>query len=138
MLNDLIKAALPGLEAILAAFAALALAYLRNLIAAHTKNQTVEGIETRLVSAVADVVAEFNQTVVEDLKSANRFDAAAARDVLHDALVKLKDHLGPELVTEIEKVLQPTNLEAMLITRIESEVGKQSSYGRLVPPAVAP
>lgn len=134
MLNDLMKQALPGLEAILAALASWALACAAKWISAHAKNATVAGIMTRLVDLTSVVVAEANQTVVSGLKNSGGLTPALAQSIRADVLAKLKAHLGPAGVAELEKVFQPSQLEALLVSQIEAEVAKQKLPAAAVPP----
>lgn len=136
MFNSLVQQALPGLESILFALGALALGAATKFIATHTKNATIAGIMTRTTDLVSVVVAEANQTVVDDLKSGSALTPARGREILGDVLAKLQGHLGPRGIAELETVVQPGQLQSLLVSLIEAEVAKQKQLGPVdVPPA---
>lgn len=138
MLNDIVKQALPGLETIFVALGSWALACAAKWISAHAKNATIAGIMTRTTDLVSVVVAEANQVVVDGLKSGNALTPARGEEILGDVLAKLKAHLGPKGIAELEKVVQPGQLQSMLVSLIEAEVAKQKQFGPIdIPPPVA-
>lgn len=127
LIQQVTAEALPGLVAILAALGSLALAAGTRFILAHTKNTVVQGTLIRLETLVATVVSESEQTMVADLtKDGAPLTKEAGEKILADTLAKLQAHLGPKGLAEIEAVLKPADLQAMLISFIESEVAKQT------------
>lgn len=125
MIKEIIQQALPGFEALFAAALTLALAVGTKWINAHAKNAVEAGILQRLEDSVGVVVREAEQTLVVALKAkgtTGSLTSTDAQDVLNAALANLKTHLGAKGIAEIEKVIQPGNLNTMLIGFIEAEV----------------
>lgn len=142
MLKDLINQSLPGLEALLAAVGTLLLTYATQWIRAHAKNATVAGILDRLTETVAVVVREAEQTLVAELKKGGDAPLSSddAKRVLDTVLDSLKTHLGPKGIAEIEKIIDPSKLNQILISYIEAEVNdlRKASGSVSAAPAAAP
>ena len=121
MLQEIVKSSLPGLEALFVAIMSLFLVKTTQFVNAHITNTKVNGILQRLLTTVAAVVTEAEQTAVSDLKGAP-IDAETGRKIRDDVLTKLKAHLGDEGLREIKDILRPDDLNAMLISFIETKV----------------
>lgn len=128
MLQTLFNQALPGLETLFAALISLAVAAATRWINAHAKNTVVNGIMSRLLATVEAVVNELEQTVVSNIqKDGAPLTPAQRADLLNSALDKVRTHLGPKGIAELEAIFQPDQLNAILISYIESEVHRTNA-----------
>jgi hypothetical protein len=118
-----LKLLLPVFGAVLTALAL----DLKKLIQAHVKNVVTSGILARLDDFVLTVVLGLNQTVVDDLKSAQggKLTQAQKVQVKNDALTRLKLLLGPQGLADLSQVLglNDSSLEFALTSKLEAKVG---------------
>jgi hypothetical protein len=131
--RDFFSAALALMLPVALSVISLAAVKLLQLINAHVKNATAQGILGRLDSLAEGIVRETLQTTVDAAKAANANGklptdvALAARDA---AVTKLKGTLGAEGLADIEKVLGVEGDDAIgkfLITTIEAKVHQVNS-----------
>jgi len=122
MLGQLFQQALPGLEALLAASISFLVFKATQWINAHTQSAVVNGILMRALNTATVVVQEVEQTFVAKATGGGPLDEAQAKAALDAALAKLKEHLGPKGIAELEAIIQPGQLNQILISYIEAAV----------------
>jgi hypothetical protein len=121
IINTVVQQALPGAVALLATIGAYILARVSSWIMVHVKNPAITGILIRLENLAATVVAEAEGTLVDQLRTNGApLTAAQGKQVLDSVLAKLRQHLGAQGLAEIEGVVKPGDLNALLISFIES------------------
>lgn len=85
----------------------------RNEKIAATNDATINNV-------VADVVEQFMQVAVIDMKNDKKFDEAAKKDVFNSALVTIKNQLSSKIKKYIEKNFG--DLDNFLETKIEAAI----------------
>lgn len=121
IVDTVVREALPGALALLAAIGALILARTSGWIVAHVKSPVTANILMRLEDLAATVVAEAEGTLVDQIRTNGApLTPEQGKSVLDAVLAKLKTHLGPQGLAEIEKVVKPGDLNALLISFIEA------------------
>lgn len=121
LVNTIVQQALPGALALLATLGAYILARVSGWITTHVKNTTVAGILTRLEGLASTVVSEAEGTLVDQLRTNGApLSAAQGKQVLDAVLAKMRTHLGLQGIAEIESVVKPGDLNALLISYIEA------------------
>lgn len=124
MLSQIFQQALPGLEALLAAVLSYLAILASKWINEHAKNAQVNAILQRLLATSQVVVQEVEQTIVNQMSGGAPLNTAQAKAALDAALDKLKEHLGPKGIAELEAIIQPGQLNQILISYIEAAVHK--------------
>jgi hypothetical protein len=121
IVNTVVQEALPGALALLAAIGTFILARMSGWIVAHVKSPVVAGVLNRLEDLSATVVAEAEGTLVDQIrKNGAPLTADQGCQILEAVLAKLKTHLGSQGLAEIEAVVKPGDLNALLISYIEA------------------
>lgn len=119
--NTVLQQALPGLETLLAALGSLILFRATAFIQAHVHNTVVAGILNRLTAQASTVVSEAEGTLVEQFRTNGApLTKEQGKLVLDAVLAKLKTHLGPQGLAEIEKIVRPGDLNTLLVSYIEA------------------
>ena len=93
--------------------------------AANAESVKLKTYITEAAEAIAAAVAATNQTYVDSLKSAGKFDADAQREAAQKALEACLTSISPAAQSFIEAAYG--DIREYLKTRIEAEVRKQKS-----------
>ena len=123
-LNNIWLMVLIGAGSIVTVVLALLGLKYRAWIAEKVKNARVAGVLERLGNFAFTVVAELNQTVVDQLKKDGKWNAEEAAKVKQLALDKLKSYIGAAGLKEAMEILGLDNetLLKFLSTLIEQQV----------------
>lgn len=114
-----ITAAVPVLTAAIITF----IRRLGENAAANTASVTLKTYITEVTEAIAAAVAATNQTYVDGLKNAGKFDLAAQAEAAQKALEACLASISPAAQSFIEAAYG--DIKEYLATRIEAEVRKQ-------------
>lgn len=114
-----VTAAVPMLTAYLIVFIRKA----GDSAAANTESVKLKTYITEATEAIANAVAATNQTYVDSLKNAGKFDADAQREAAKKALEACLASISPAAQSFIEAAYG--DIKEYLATRIEAEVRKQ-------------
>ena len=114
-----VTAAVPVLTAYLIVFIRKA----GDSAAANTESIKLKTYITEATEAIANAVAATNQTYVDSLKNAGKFDADAQREAAKKALEACLASISPAAQSFIEAAYG--DIKEYLATRIEAEVRKQ-------------
>lgn len=93
--------------------------------AANTENIKAKTYITEATAAIANAVAATNQTYVDSLKNAGKFDADAQREAAKKALEACLASISPAAQSFIEDAYG--DIREYLKTKIEAEVRKQKN-----------
>ena len=94
------------------------------------KNEYANDVLKRFGALVATVVKEVQQTVVDELKSSDKWTKETAKEAKDAALNKLKEYLGVKGLKEVMDILGVSDgslLDRLLSSFIEAEVKDISS-----------
>lgn len=116
-----VTAAVPMLTAYLIVFIRKA----GDSAAANTESIKLKTYITEATEAIAAAVAATNQTYVDSLKNAGKFDGAAQREAAQKALEACLTSISPAAQSFIEAAYG--DIKEYLKTRIEAEVRKQKN-----------
>ena len=116
-----VTAAVPMLTAYLIVFIRKA----GDSAAANTESVTLKTYITEVTEAIAAAVAATNQTYVDSLKNAGRFDWAAQKEAAQKALEACLASISPAAQSFIEAAYG--DIREYLTTRIEAEVRRQKN-----------
>lgn len=119
ILLTVITAAVPVLTAYLVVF----IRRVGDNAAANTASVTLKTYITEATEAIAAAVAATNQTYVDSLKNAGKFDPDAQREAAQKALDACLSSISPAAQTFIEAAYD--DIREYLTTRIEAEVRAQ-------------
>jgi len=102
---------------------------------ASTHNEQMQGVWDRLSKAAMRIVADVNQSYVEPLKKAGKWNDETAAEAKKKAIEKLRSYVGPKGLGVLAYVagFEDENLDDLLETFVESEVGTQKAIQALVP-----
>jgi len=130
----LLPVVLDAVKAVLAILVPWILARGVAYLDARIENERITTALDRTSDAVADVVEELAQTVVDDLKEDGRFDLEEADALKRKALGKIKHNLGPKALKEIRKTFglgSQRELDEALTSKIEAEVRRTKGLARI-------
>lgn len=89
-------------------------------LSAKRNEKTASTNDATINNVVADVVEQFMQIAVIDMKNDKKFDEAAKKDVFNSALITIKNQLSSKLKKYIEKNFG--DLDNFLATKIEAAI----------------
>ena len=124
-LKDLFLAVTPAAVFMLTAYTVVFIRKVGNSAAANAGSTSSRTYITEAAEAVAVAVAATNQTYVDALKNAGKFDGAAQKEAAQKALEVCLAHISPAAQKFIEAAYG--DIREYLATRIEAEVRKQKS-----------
>ena len=124
-LRDLFIAVITAAVPVLTAYLVMLIRRVGDNAAANAESVTTKTYITEVTEAIAAAVSATNQTYVDSLKNAGRFDAAAQREAAQKALEACLASISPAAQSFIEEAYG--DIREYLTTRIEAEVRKQKS-----------
>lgn len=123
--TDLGLRALEALAPLVLALVGWGVAELTRLVRARTRNVYVQGVTERLGEAVRDVVAELEQTTVDEIRKARedgQITASEAHDIKEKAKGLVELYLGRKGLRELERIFDRDAVERMIESKIEAAV----------------
>ncbi len=130
LLKDILFAVITAAVPVLTAYLVVLIRKLGENAAANTENVKAKGYITETAEAIAAAVVATNQTYVDALKNAGKFDAAAQREAAaKKMLAACLQSISPAAQRFIESVYG--DIREYLTTRIEAEVRKQKGEAAL-------
>ena len=128
-LKDIFLAVLTAAVPVLTAYIIVFIRQMGANAAANTENVKAKTYITEAAEAIANAVAATNQTYVDSLKSAGRFDGNAQKEAAQKALEACLASISPAAQSFIEAAYG--DILEYLTTRIEAEVRKQKNEAQL-------
>ena len=125
-LRDIFMAVITAAVPVLTAYIVVLIRRVGDNAAANAESVTAKTYITEVAEAIAAAVAATNQTYVDSLKSAGKFDADAQKEAVQKALGACMASIDPAALGFIEAAYG--DIREYLATRIEAEVRKQK-YG---------
>ena len=122
-LQDFFLAVVTAAVPVLTAYLVMFIHKMGDNAAANTESIKLKTYITEAAEAIAAAVAATNQTYVDALKNAGRFDGAAQREAAQKALEACLASISPTAQSFIEAAYG--DIREYLTTRIEAEVRKQ-------------
>ena len=122
-LRDILLAVITAAVPVLTAYLVMLIRRVGDNAAANAESVTVKTYITEVTEAIAAAVAATNQTYVDGLKIAGKFDADAQREAAQKALEACLASISPAAQSFIEDAYG--DIREYLTTRIEAEVRKQ-------------
>lgn len=121
IINILTQQALPGLATLLLAIGTYLATRVTGLIIQRVKNPVVRDILLRIEGLASTIVAEVEGTLVDGIRTNGApLTKAQSKALLDAALAKLRTHLGPQGLAEIEDAVRPGDLNALLVSYLEA------------------
>ena len=124
-LRDAFMAVITAAVPVLTAYIVVLIRRVGDNAAANAESVTVKTYITEVTEAIAAAVAATNQTYVDGLKNAGRFDLAAQAEAAQKALDACMASISPAAQSFIEEAYG--GIREYLTTRIEAEVRKQKN-----------
>ena len=124
-LKDVFLAVLTAAVPVLTAYVVVFIRKVGDNAAANTESVKAKTYITEVTEAVAAAVAATNQTYVDSLKNAGKFDLAAQAEAAQKALEACLASISPAARSFIEAAYG--DIREYLTTRIEAEVRKQKN-----------
>ena len=122
-LRDIFMAVITAAVPVLTAYIVVLIRRVGDNAAANAESVTTKTYVTEVTQAIAAAVAATNQTYVDSLKHAGRFDADAQKEAVRKALEACMASISPAARSFIEAAYG--DIREYLATRIEAEVRKQ-------------
>ncbi len=129
-LKDIFLAVITAAVPVLTAYIVVFIRKAGENAAADTESVKAKRYITEAAEAIAAAVAATNQTYVDTLKNAGKFDAEAQKEAAQKALAACLASISPAAQSFIEAAYG--DIREYLTTQIEAEVRKQKCY--LLPP----
>lgn len=122
-LKDIFMAVVTAAVPVLTAYIVVCIRKVGDNAAANTESVKAKTYITEAAEAIAAAVAATNQTYVDTLKNAGKFDADAQKEAAQKALAACLLSISPAAQRFIESAYG--DIREYLTTRIEAEVRKQ-------------
>ena len=129
-LKDISLAVITAAVPVLTAYAVVLIRKVGDNAAANAESTKAKTYITEATEAIAAAVAATNQTYVDALKNAGKFDGAAQKEAAQKALEACLMSISPAAQEFIETAYG--DIKRYLTTRIEAEVRKQKNEAPLV------
>ena len=129
-LKELFFAVITAAVPVLTAYIVVLVRKVGDNAAASTESTRAKRDITEATEAIAAAVAATNQTYVDALKNAGKFDGDAQKEAAEKALAACLTSISPAAQRFIEAAYG--DIREYLTTRIEAEVRKQKNEGPLV------
>ena len=129
-LRDLFIAVITAAVPVLTAYIVVLIRRVGDNAATNAESVTTKTYITEVTEAIAAAVSATNQTYVDSLKNAGRFDAASQREAAQKALEACLASISPATQSFIEAAYG--DIREYLTTRIEAEVRKQKCEAPLL------
>jgi hypothetical protein len=126
MMAQMIEILAPAAGTLLLALVSWALAEAARYVRSRTENEAVNNAIARICHMTETVVAEVNQTVVDDIKLAaadGRLDKDQARLIASQALAMVYDRMAPGVLEIAARGV--ADLQEFVASRIERSVAEQ-------------
>lgn len=131
-LKDIFLAVVTAAVPVLTAYIVVLIRKVGDHAAANTESTKAKTYITEATEAIASAVAATNQTYVDALKNAGKFDADAQKEAAQKALAACLLSISPAAQEFIERAYG--DIKEYLTTRIEAEVRKQKNEATLALP----
>lgn len=131
-LKDIFLAVVTAAVPVLTAYIVVLIRKVGDHAAASTESTKAKTYITEATEAIAAAVAATNQTYVDALKNAGKFDADAQKEAAQKALAACLLSISPAAQEFIERAYG--DIKEYLTTRIEAEVRKQKNEATLAMP----
>lgn len=128
-LKDIFLTVITAAVPVLTAYIIVCIRKVGDNAAANTENVKAKTYITEAAEAIAAAVAATNQTYVDALKNAGKFDAEAQKEAAQKALAACLQSISPAAQGFIESSYG--DIREYLTTRIEAEVRKQKDDAAL-------
>ena len=128
-LKELFFAVITAAVPVLTAYIVVLIRKVGENAAANTESIQAKTYITEATEAIAAAVAATNQTYVDALKNAGKFDAEAQKEAAQKALTACLQSISPAAQELIERAYG--DIREYLTTRIEAEVRKQKNEAPL-------
>lgn len=128
-LKELLFAVIAAAVPVLTAYTVVLIRKVGDSAAANTESTKAKTYITEATEAIAAAVAATNQTYVDALKNAGKFDAEAQKEAAQKALAACLMSISPAAQEFIERAYG--DIKEYLTTRIEAEVRKQKNEAPL-------
>ena len=128
-LKELFFAVITAAVPVLTAYIVVLIRKVGENAAANTENVKAKTYIMEAAEAIAAAVAATNQTYVDALKNAGKFDAEAQKQAAQKALAACLQSISPAAQEFIERAYG--DIREYLTTRIEAEVRKQKNEAPL-------
>ena len=128
-LKELFFAVITAAVPVLTAYIVVLIRKVGENAAANTESIQAKTYITEAAEAIAAAVAATNQTYVDALKNAGKFDAEAQKEAAQKALAACLTSISPAAQEFIERAYG--DIREYLTTRIEAEVRKQKNEAPL-------
>ena len=125
-LKDILFAVITAAVPVLTAYIVVLIRKVGENAAANTENVKAKTYIMEAAEAIAAAVAATNQTYVDALKNAGKFDAEAQKQAAQKALAACLQSISPAAQEFIERAYG--DIREYLTTRIEAEVSKYSNH----------
>ena len=125
-LKDILFAVITAAVPVLTAYLVVLIRKVGENAAANTENVKAKTYIMEAAEAIAAAVAATNQTYVDALKNAGKFDAEAQKQAAKKALAACLQSISPAAQEFIERAYG--DIREYLTTRIEAEVRKYSNH----------
>lgn len=130
-LKDIFLAVITAVVPVLTAYIVVFIRKVGENAAANTESAKAQGYITEATEAIAAAVAATNQTYVDALKNAGKFDGDAQKEAAQKALAACLQSISPAAQKFIESAYG--DIKKYLTTRIEAEVRKQKNEVAALP-----
>ena len=124
-LQNIFLAVITAAVPVLTAYVVVFIRQMGDNAAANTESVKAKTYITEAAEAIAAAVAATNQTYVDSLKNAGKFDADAQREAAQKALEACLASISPAAQSFIEAAYG--DIREYLATRIEAEVRRQKN-----------
>lgn len=128
-LKDLFLAVVTAAVPVLTAYIVVCIRKVGDNAAANMENAKAKRYITETAEAIAAAVAATNQTYVDALKNAGKFDAEAQKEAAQKALAACLESISPAAQKFIEAAYG--DIREYLATQIEADVRRQKCYMQL-------
>ena len=125
-LKEIFLAVITAAVPVLTAYIVVLIRKVGENAAANTENVKAKTYIMEAAEAIAAAVAATNQTYVDALKNAGKFDAEAQKQAAQKALAACLQSISPAAQEFIERAYG--DIREYLTTRIEAEVRKYSNH----------
>ena len=129
-LKEIFLAVITAAVPVLTAYIVVLIRKVGENAAANTENVKAKTYIMEAAEAIAAAVAATNQTYVDALKNAGKFDAEAQKQAAQKALAACLQSISPAAQEFIERAYG--DIREYLTTRIEAEVRKQKNEAPVV------
>ena len=130
-LKEIFLAVVTAAVPVLTAYIIVCIRKVGDNAAANTENVKAKTYITEAAEAIAAAVAATNQTYVDALKNAGKFDAEAQKEAAQKALAACLASISPAAQRFIESAYG--DIKEYLTTKIEAEVRKQKNETATLP-----